>query len=176
MLDMLKSYQETKQQTRCLKKRLEGRREVARSNGDRDAVAVLDNEISIVNGMLSDIEYSIDWMAKGKQPNVVRGVPRQAKYKREIPFDSDLLDVMIDQGAIIYELDKPDEEVEEMKEQLVNDLKKSLTPTQQDVFVMVAQGLERTNIAKVLGISRQAVHETIVRGKRNIKRAGWMMV
>lgn len=176
MLDMLKSYQETKQQTSCLRKRLECSREAARINGDIEAVAVLDNEISIVNGMLSDIEYSIDWMATGKQPNITRGMPRQAKYKREIPFDSDLLDVMIDKGAIIYDLDKPDEEVEEMKEQLVNDLKKSLTPTQQDVFVMLAQGLERTNIAKVLGISRQAVHETIVRGKRNIKRAGWMMV
>ncbi|GGG32858.1 hypothetical protein GCM10007425_29390 [Lysinibacillus alkalisoli] len=174
MLDMLSSYHETKKRTKELKHQLEEKRETMKDN--RSETASLDNEISIVNSMLSDIEYTIAWLTSGRQPGAMRGIERQAAYKREVPFDSKWLDVMIEQGTIIHELEKPDGEVEEMKEQLVADLKKCLTSTQQDVFIMVAQGLERSNIAKVLGISRQAVHETIVRGKRNIKEAGWMMV
>ena len=34
----------------------------------------------IISGMISDLEYAIEWMKKGRRPGLKRGIERRAAY------------------------------------------------------------------------------------------------
>lgn len=190
MLEILKSYKETKSSTLKQKKKLKARVDMlkeeyslARKEMDSTKISSLQTEINkveqdikILNAAISDATYIISWITTGRRPGALRGIERRAVYEREVAFEGKWLDLFIDQSAVIHELPKPDQEEMQMKSDLIEDLKECLTERQIEIFSMLAEGIGQTEIAKMLGVSKQAIHETIARGRRNIKEAGWVLV
>lgn len=190
MLDILKSYRNTKSSTVKQKKKMKARvawvsEEINRLSGSDNFGEIIllekekekiEHDIGILNAAISDATYIISWITKGGMPGALRGIERRAVYEREVTFDGKWLDLFIEQNSIIHEVPEPDEDEVKMKRELIEDLKGCLTDRQAEVFLMLAEGIEQTEIAGMLGVTKQAVHETIARGRRNIKEAGWVLV
>lgn len=189
MRDILQSYKETKSYTLkqkrvlekefvCLEKEMLGEKKVslARVRFVKDRLQKIEHDIEILNAAISDATYVITWIQTGRMPGSIRGIERRAAYEREVSFESQWLDLLKDKNAVIHELPEEDESVQEMKSDLVNELKEYLTERQLEVFVMLGEGMEQLDIAKALGISKQAVNNIIARGRRAIKESGWIMV
>lgn len=163
-----------------LKDGIEGAQEIERVEqaiyAIGQAIHKINHDIGIMNAAISDTSYVIKWITTGRMPGTTRGMERQSVYKREIAFDDKWIDLLADKGVELHELPEPDREEQEMKVDLVADLNGYLTPKQQEVFVMLAEGAEQTEIAEALGISKQAVSGMVKRGRRTIKDAGWILV
>ena len=140
------------------------------------SISEINHDVGIMNGAISDTSYVIKWITSGRMPGTTRGMERQSVYKREVAFDDEWIDLLTDEGVQLHELPEPDKESQAMKLDLAKDLKGYLTPKQQEVFLMLAEGMEQIEIAEMLGISKQAVSEMVKRGRRKIKDAGWMLV
>ncbi|MCQ6512965.1 hypothetical protein NPN18_24675, partial [Vibrio parahaemolyticus] len=46
-----------------------------------------DEDKEVIRGMISDLEFAIEWMETGRRPGNRRGIERIAAYQREKPFD-----------------------------------------------------------------------------------------
>jgi positive control factor len=46
-----------------------------------------DEEKELISGMISDLQYAIDWMNRGHQPDPRRGINRRSRGQRTIPVD-----------------------------------------------------------------------------------------
>lgn len=191
MRDILQSYKETRlyttRQVRELKRNAEEIKEkILKENRKRGVTQLkldfeqelhkVERDIEILNAAISSATYVITWISTGREPGTIRGIERRAAYEREVTFEGKWLDSLIDQDAIIHDLPRQDDEVREMKKELVEDLKRYLTERQLEVFVMLGEGVEQTEIAKILGVSKQTVNGIVVRGRKAIKDAGWMLV
>lgn len=177
MLDVLCSYRISKRSAMQQKNKLEKEKDYHEQEGEAEKAEMIKRDISIVNAMISDLKFAIDWMETGRQPGTYRGAERQSAYKRDIPFDNDVISIIVGGDVDDYAKDnQADREENELKEDLVRDIQKCLTQKQIEVFAMLANGMTQAEIAKLLGTSRQAVHDTIKRGRRSIKEEGWIMV
>jgi len=159
-----------------MKKQLKALIEILESEeGNEKKIEEAQHDVAILNAALSDLNYAIEWINTGKRPGAIRGIERQSVYKREVPFENKWLDVLIDDGVRLHEIKAQNEETDEMKSDLVKEIKKELTPKQVQVFEMLAQGMGQKEIADAIGVTKQAVNELITRGKKSIRQAGWVM-
>lgn len=46
-----------------------------------------EEEQELISGMISDLQYAIDWMNRGHQPDPRRGINRRSRGQRTIPVD-----------------------------------------------------------------------------------------
>lgn len=191
MQDILRSYRETRRHTAKRVKKLKRKAdeikegmskkgrgcEVPQTKRELEGeLHKIERDIEILNAAISSTTYVITWISTGREPGTIRGIERRAAYELEVPFEGRWLDSLVDQGAIIHELDEQDEEAKEMKKELVRDLKEYLTDRQLEVFIMLGEGIDQAEIAKILGVSRQTVNGIVIRGRRAIREAGWMLV
>ena len=54
---------------------------------EESKVGATEKDISIINEIIIDINYALEWMRTAKQPGKTRGIERRAAYERKKPFD-----------------------------------------------------------------------------------------
>jgi positive control factor len=47
----------------------------------------VEEDKKIIAGMISDLEFAIEWLETSRMPGNRRGIERRAAYQREKPFD-----------------------------------------------------------------------------------------
>lgn len=103
--------------------------------------------------MISDLEYTIEWLQNGRQPGARRGADRRDVYKRTILSDPRLIDALPEEYAIIQE---PDGEVSDWDRERIEDALSVLTDREKDIFIMHAvQNLSFEEIAALLNIKKE---------------------
>ncbi|PAF34133.1 hypothetical protein CHH69_17435 [Terribacillus saccharophilus] len=118
------------------------------------------NDRKAVNSMISTMEYSLDWMKKGRRPGNRRGAERRAVYQRTAYMEMD----------IFPELEEEKREIPiEMKRKLV-DILMELSDRERECYLMhMTKGFSFAQIANFLGVSRSSVQRYIERAKKKIK-------
>lgn len=143
---------------------------------------VLQQEKAIVSSMVSSLTFSIHCIRYNVEPPVIRGIERRAYYEREVPFGNEWIEKRKDEEAYdgfaaLEEEPNEDQKYEqEIREELVSEIKKCLTARQIEVLELVGENFESLEIAKMLGITKRAVNYAIEEARKKVKDEGWRMV
>lgn len=132
-----------------------------------------DEDKKIIRGMISDLEFAIEWMTTGRRPGNRRGIERRAAYQREKPFDPLLMQKFFRSSEPTYEWDDHEREsvITEWDQQRIEDALSVLTDREREVYLM-SRGycLTYSEIANYLCISSSSVQSMIERAENKIKR------
>ncbi|AMQ22237.1 MULTISPECIES: sigma-70 family RNA polymerase sigma factor [Geobacillus] len=132
-----------------------------------------DEDKKIIRGMISDLEFAIEWMTTGRRPGNRRGIERRAAYQREKPFDPLLMQKFFRSSEPTYEWDDHEKEsvITEWDRQRIEDALSVLTDREREVYLM-SRGycLTYSEIANYLCISSSSVQTMIERAEKKIKK------
>jgi len=120
-------------------------------------------EISIVEGMISDMNYAIEWMRTGRQPHTRRGVDIKDAYKRSILMDMDL---------IPNKQPEQEQRITDVQKQAVVKIMMKLSPRELECYLLhVSNGLSLAEIADELKIKKRSVQDYVDRAKSKVAQA-----
>ncbi|RDE19362.1 MULTISPECIES: sigma-70 family RNA polymerase sigma factor [Parageobacillus] len=132
-----------------------------------------DEDKKIIRGIISDLEFAIEWMETGRRPGNRRGIERRAAYQREKPFDPLLMQKFFRSSEPTYEWDDHEEEniITSWDRQRIEDALSVLTDREREVYLM-SRGycLTYSEIANYLCISSSSVQTMIERAEKKIKK------
>jgi positive control factor len=128
---------------------------------------------SLLNGMIRDLQYSIEWMESGRQPGNKRGIERLAAYQRERPFDPLLMQRFFRSRDETYAWDEAANEsvISSAEQEMIEDALSVLTAKEKEVYLM-SRGhcLSYSQIATYLCISSSSVQTMIERAEKKIAK------
>ncbi|WP_027410354.1 sigma-70 family RNA polymerase sigma factor [Anoxybacteroides tepidamans] len=127
----------------------------------------------VIAGMISDLEFTIEWMETGRQPGNRRGIERRAAYQRERSFDPLLMQKYFRSSEPVYEWDDHEKEdvITSWDRERIEDALSVLTDREREVYLM-SRGhcLSYSQIANYLCVSSSSVQKMIERAEKKIKR------
>ncbi|WP_153465082.1 sigma-70 family RNA polymerase sigma factor [Sediminibacillus terrae] len=148
--DMIDEYKSGRNELEKLKQSLDGKSPQIKE--DR----------KLVNGMINDMTYSLDWLKKGRRPGNRRGLDRRAAYQRSAYMEMDILPSF---DPVSTEL------TEETKKRLVDVLLEFSNRERECYLMHMAQGFSYQQIADLLSISRRTVQQYVERAKKKLKKS-----
>jgi positive control factor len=126
----------------------------------------------IIKGIITDLEYAIEWLSTGRRPGNKRGIERRAAYQIERPFDPLIIQRYFrSTDENIYEWDDHFQEdvISPWDKERINDALTLLTEKEKEVYLM-SRGhcFTYQQIADYLGISKSSVQTMIERAENKI--------
>jgi positive control factor len=122
-----------------------------------------EEEYRIISEMVSDLNYALDWMRKGRRPGNRRGVDRRSVYQRTSLMDMDIFPNL--------ELSTPRKSLsDEEKVRIVEVLIELSSRERQCYLLHMAQGKSYGQISEELLISRRTVQQYVERAKEKVKK------
>ncbi|MGG3452080.1 sigma factor-like helix-turn-helix DNA-binding protein [Domibacillus aminovorans] len=116
---------------------------------------------TLINSMISETEFAIQWMVSGRNPDARRGVDRTGAYT----LDPKLIEAVVPNRAIMEEW-----KITADEQWLLDDVLGDLTVRERDVFTLVrAEGLSFEYTAELLGITKSSVQTYLERAERKIE-------
>ncbi|ANB62276.1 RNA polymerase sigma factor, sigma-70 family protein (plasmid) [Anoxybacillus amylolyticus] len=132
-----------------------------------------DEDKKIIKGMISDLEFVIEWLTIGRYPGHKRGIERRAAYRREKLFDPLLMQKYFRSSEPIYKWDDHEREsvITSWDRERIEDALSVLTEREKEVYLM-SRGycLTYSEIANYLCISSSSVQTMIERAEKKIKK------
>ncbi|MFD0675164.1 sigma factor-like helix-turn-helix DNA-binding protein [Cohnella sp. GCM10027633] len=120
-------------------------------------------ELAVVKSMIADMNYAIEWMRTGRQPNAGRGADIRDAYKRSMLMDMDLLpNAPPAQESRITEAQKAE---------VARILLKLSHRELQCYLLHVSQGLSFAEIGKELKLTKSSVQQFVTRAKSKVAQA-----
>ncbi len=120
------------------------------------------NELKILNEMIADMDYAIDWMRRGDRPNLTgRAIKQKNAYARRSLINMDLF------PSLQVE---PSKEISNERKKAVMKILMALTERQMNCFLLhTAHCRSLQEIADELGIKKRTVQEHIETARAKIK-------
>jgi positive control factor len=132
-----------------------------------------DRDKTLLNGMIRDLQYAIEWMETGRQPGNKRGVERLAAYQRERPFDPLLMQRFFRSQDETYTWDEAEYEnvISSAEQEMIEDALSVLTAKEKEVYLL-SRGhcVSYSQIANYLCISSSSVQTMIERAEKKIAK------
>ncbi|MCU5514409.1 RNA polymerase subunit sigma-24 [Bacillus wiedmannii] len=139
---------------------------------EKSKVSATEKDISIINGMISDINYALEWMRTAKQPGKTRGIERRAAYEREKPCDPLLMQRYVRSTVMpVYEWDTEVKEsvISEWDRIQLEDALSTLTEREKEIYVMAkGYGFTHEKISNYLKIQRTSIPKFLERADKKI--------
>ncbi|WP_166695849.1 sigma-70 family RNA polymerase sigma factor [Bacillus cereus] len=139
---------------------------------EESKVGATEKDISIINEMISDINYALEWMRTAKQPGKTRGIERRAAYEREKPCDPLLMQRYVRSTVIpVYEWDTEVKEsvISEWDRIQLEDALSTLTEREKEIYIMSrGYGFTQDKISNYLKLQRTTVQEYLKRADKKI--------
>jgi RNA polymerase sigma-70 factor (ECF subfamily) len=117
-------------------------------------------EVEIVSGMISDMNYAIEWMRSGRRPNSRRGIEIHDAYSRSIMMDMDLLPRTEPEPEMAVSIER--------KRELVRILLKLSAREQQCYLLHTAHGMSFADISKEIHLSKASVQRYVDRARAKV--------
>jgi positive control factor len=122
-----------------------------------------DEDINAIAGMISDLEFALEWMRSGRNPEAKRGADKTGVYLTD-PAILDVLPV----PNIIKSVAK---EITDFNRELIDDALCTLTSREKDIFFMIkVEGLTYENTADLLGVKKSTVQTHLERAEKKIEQ------
>lgn len=120
-------------------------------------------EHKIIGGMISDLQFALEWMKRGRRPGNRRGAERRSVYQRTVLLDTELFPSLLE--------DEPERSLTDWEKRKLIDLLWELSDRERQCYLLhMAHGRSMLEIAKELGISKRTVQQYIDRAKEKIKK------
>lgn len=120
------------------------------------------DELAIVEDMIADMHYAMEWMRTGREPHKRRGLDIHDAYSRSILMDMELLPAST---TVRQEI----RATEAQKVELVQILMKLSTRERQCFLLHTSHGLSMAEIGAELGISKRSVQEYIEKARAKVQ-------
>ncbi|MDZ5607043.1 sigma-70 family RNA polymerase sigma factor [Bacillus pseudomycoides] len=130
-------------------------------------------DLKVIDGMISDIRYALEWMRTAKQPGTKRGIERRAAYQRDKLVNPLLMQRYLRSTETLYEWDdKPKESVISEWERIkLDDALSTLTEYEKEIFVMYKGGMfTQEEIAKLMEVTRSTIQQILRRADKKIAK------
>ncbi|ASN69637.1 sigma-70 family RNA polymerase sigma factor [Bacillus paranthracis] len=153
MIDLIKQYKETLNQLLTAKEK------------------ATKQEEKIINRMISDIEYSLNWMRNGREPEPKRGIERRASYQRDVKVNPLLIQRYLRSKETEYEWDKEQKEnaITTWEKIQLDDALSTLSKIEKEIFVMYKVGMfTQEEIAEMRGVTRSTIQQHLRRADKKI--------
>jgi RNA polymerase sigma-70 factor (ECF subfamily) len=126
----------------------------------------------IIAGIISDLEYALEWMTTGRRPGLRRGIERRSAYQRERPFDPVLMQTYFRSlEATNYSWDNHHHEdgISTWDYERIEDALSILSDREKEIYLM-SRGycLPYSEIASLLGLKKATVQNNIKRAEKKI--------
>ncbi|CAM4017968.1 sigma factor-like helix-turn-helix DNA-binding protein [Mesobacillus zeae] len=116
----------------------------------------------LIGNMISDLEYSIEWLRIGRNPDSRRGIDKQGVYLTD-PAILNALHVKPLYSTITRGISN-------FKKEMIEDALCTLTEREKDVFIMIhAEGLTFDYTAQLLGVKKSTVQTHLERAEKKIQ-------
>jgi RNA polymerase sigma-70 factor (ECF subfamily) len=118
-----------------------------------------------IGEMISDCNYTLEWLETGRRPGNRRGIERRAAYQRERPVDPIVLQTYIRPET------RHTATVSEEDRQRIENILGRLTPRERECYVMViGSGLSYAEAAELVGVAKGSVQSFVDSAKKKIQK------
>lgn len=117
----------------------------------------------VIAGMVSDLEFAIEWLKSGRNPDARRGIDKNGVY---------LTDPAVLDAFPVHNLYKAAaREITSLENEIIEDALCTLTEREKDVFMMIkVEGLTFEYTAELLGIKKSTVQSHLERAEKKIEQ------
>jgi positive control factor len=126
----------------------------------------------IIKGIISDLEYTIEWMCSGRRPGNKRGIERRAAYQRERPMDPILIQRYFrstNEGVYNWDHHLEEDVISFSDKVRIEQALSVLTEKEREIYLM-SRGhcLSYSQIARYFCVSRSSVQSSIERAENKL--------
>jgi positive control factor len=122
-----------------------------------------EEDVNAITSMISDLEYALEWMRSGRNPDAKRGVDKSGVYLT----DPSILDVL----PVPNVFKSVAKEITDFNRELIDDALCTLTSREKDIFFMIkVEGLTYENTADLLGVKKSTVQTHLERAEKKIEQ------
>lgn len=130
------------------------------------------SDLTMINSMISELRFVLEWLEKGRQPGAKRGVDRKAVYREMLYYDPKILEARTNIDKVMFSNSEKCEGApisEEDKEKL-DDALSSLSKREKDVYLMYhAENFSMKYISELMGVSKSTIQSYIERSERKVE-------
>ncbi|MEH7223871.1 sigma-70 family RNA polymerase sigma factor [Bacillus sp. JJ1566] len=145
-----------------------GRRELSKLKKKLNNEIVADRvDRSLINSMIDDTDFVIEWLETGRQPGLMRGIDKRTIYQKR---SLESMDIIPDITSQIDEDDKPLYIPADQKRVLINILSSFSLRERQCYILHAAQGMSMQEIADELGLKKRTVQQYIERARKKVEQ------
>ncbi|UBH16390.1 sigma factor-like helix-turn-helix DNA-binding protein [Macrococcus armenti] len=130
--------------------------------------AFIENEMAIYRSMLSDLEFAIEWIRSGHNPNDNRALDKRTVYLLDNKTIAEV--IKSDASYIKVSTDEYDDYINDVNHAVSHALRK-LSKRELEVFLMMkCEGMSSRDVAELLDVKYTTVESHMERAKRKIER------
>jgi positive control factor len=116
----------------------------------------------IISSMISDLEYAIDWLETGRNPDARRGIDKQGVYSMN-PLTLDQLE--FEKSELVQR------ELTREEKELIEDALCRLSKREKDAFMLVkVEGVSFKDAAELMGIKKTTAQTHVERAEKKIEQ------
>ena len=117
----------------------------------------------VIAGMISDLEFALEWMRTGRNPDARRGIDKHGVYLTD-PAVLDVLPIQPIYKDVSRELSSDEKDI-------IDDALCTLTEREKDVFFMIkVEGITYEYAAELLGVKKTTVQNHLERAIKKIEK------
>ena len=133
----------------------QGRKELRQQYDTLDDSDEGKSDKKMINSMIADMTFSLEWMKNGSEPDTFNGIDRKNAYQK----------IFLDDMDVFQSLDiEPEEPLTESERRFVVAHLAKLTPKERQAFILSkAYMWTQDDIAEELGMTRNAVKMALQR-------------
>lgn len=189
MQELLKEYKESLYITRSQKRNIETEISIATDNlqnarGRRvpmlkEQIERLKMDKSQYSQMESSLKYIVEWLETGRRPGQYRGIEKKDAYYNMRPFDPSVMERYMEnkQATLPWDMEVEEERTLSKEDgEIVQAVLEKLSEREREALLMNLNGKSIREIACMLEMPRQTVHNTIQRAKRKIAEIKYQMM
>ncbi|MEC0269391.1 sigma factor-like helix-turn-helix DNA-binding protein [Paenibacillus anseongense] len=130
----------------------------------QDELSTLQADRRIINEMVADCEWTIEWLESGRRPGNKRGIERRAAYQREKLMDPVRMQAYITQSSAGSPANLSDWQSFQIEDALSR-----LSDRERECYVLAhGECFSFSEIAGMLGVSKGSVEVYVTRAQRKI--------
>lgn len=120
-------------------------------------------DYEIIGSMISDMQFSLEWMKRGSKPGPSRGVERRSIYQRTVILDTELFPSL--------QLNPSEKELDDHEKRKLIDLLWMLSNRERQCYLLhAAYQLSYREIAEELNVSKRTVQVHMDRAKKKVEQ------
>lgn len=117
---------------------------------------------SLINGMISDLEYAIEWLTIGRNPDARRGIDKSGVY---------VTDPLVIESMLVTTKCHEERSLSTFEKELIEDALCSLSVREKDAFILVrVEGFTFEYAAELLGVKKGAAQSYVERAEKKIEQ------
>lgn len=140
-------------------------REYRQGMKELERLNVPEEEQNIINSMISDMRYALEWMQTAKMPGNKRAIERRAAYQKDITVDP------LELQKFAYHEECTSSNINSWEEEKIVACLSILSESQRECFYLhYGKMYSWQQIAEMMGVSKSTIQIHITRANKKIKQ------